>query len=56
MIAKLFSPTITYRLFDPMPLPRIIRARRSLRSKKAKGLTKTVSSFIRVVKKVPLAC
>jgi len=54
MIARLFSPTASSRLFDPMPLPKSFRARHRSRITKArKGIILVNSIFSATIKKIP---
>jgi len=55
MFAKIFSPTISYRLFDPMPLPRIFRIHRRIRSSKSGfKIAVRTATFNKKIKKIPM--
>lgn len=54
---RFFSPSVTARLFDPMPLPRSIRLKGVRRTGKVKAKLPKTSTFKSVgfrIKKIPL--
>ncbi len=51
---RFFSPTVTSRLFDPMPLPRSIRIKKAGRTKAKLPRTSTFKSVSFRIKKIPL--
>ncbi len=56
-LPRFFSPSVTSRLFDPMPLPRSMRLKRSKRVGKSKAKLPKTSTFKSVhfaVKKIPV--
>ena len=53
MFPRFFSPTITNRLFDPMPLPRTMRVRRVGRKHVQLPKTHRLQPVTFIIKKVP---
>lgn len=51
---RFFSPSVTSRLFDPMPLPRSVRLRRAGKTKAKLPRTSTFKAVNFIVKKIPL--
>jgi hypothetical protein len=50
----MFAPTLSYRLFDPMPLPKVFRIHRKIK-KLNKGLKIAMRAigFARTIKRIP---
>lgn len=53
-LPRFFSPSVTSRLFDPMPLPRSIRLKRIGKTKVQLPKTSTFKSVNFRIKKIPL--
>ncbi len=53
MIPRFFAPTVTVRLFDPMPLPKTLRLRRPGRSYMAKRPVVMLKPFNFKVSRIP---
>lgn len=58
LFPRFFSPSLNYRLFDPMPLPKRVRVRvrvadAPMAQARAQELTKYRSPFSRIIKKIP---
>jgi len=54
LLPRFFSPTVTSRLFDPMPLPRSFRIKRVGKTKAKLPSTKRFKAVNFSVKKIPL--
>lgn len=56
LFPRLFSPTLNYRLFDPMPLPKRARVRitgLNQMQNRTEPAKKYRSPFSRIIKKIP---
>ena len=54
MIPRIFSPSVTWRLFDTMPLPRAVRIRKAGRMKAQLPHATRFRNVAFRIKKVPL--